>query len=174
MSITLVVEHYFSAAHRLFGYNGNCANLHGHNYRLKLGIRSDSLDQLGFSIDFRSVKQHILEKIDALIDHSCILNENDPMAMIFTKIEDGPIKLRLLPNNPTVENITEYLIPVIMKLIEKFIEDQKINYQVLSLQFVEIEESPGKSVRIDLFPNFLSRNLIDFGTVTGRFPNDKE
>lgn len=80
----------FSAAHRLRNYNGKCENLHGHNYKVELTVRGDTLVN-GMLIDFALLKQKI-DTIIKVLDHNYI-NEIEP----FTQIE------------PSAENIAEYI-----------------------------------------------------------------
>ncbi|MBN1326538.1 MAG: 6-carboxytetrahydropterin synthase QueD [Candidatus Cloacimonetes bacterium] len=58
----------FSAAHRLLGYQGDCKNLHGHNWKVRVGIECGQLDELGLAIDFGIIKKH-LNKIMNKFDH---------------------------------------------------------------------------------------------------------
>ncbi len=58
------IERCFSAAHQLSGYNGNCSNLHGHNYRVTVTVRSNELDRIGIALDFRKLKQ----ELDSLLE----------------------------------------------------------------------------------------------------------
>ena len=58
------IERCFSAAHQLRGYNGNCSNLHGHNYRVTVTVRSNELDRIGTALDFRKLKQ----ELDSLLE----------------------------------------------------------------------------------------------------------
>ena len=58
------IERWFSAAHQLRGYNGNCSNLHGHNYRVTVTVRSNELDRIGIALDFRKLKQ----ELDSLLE----------------------------------------------------------------------------------------------------------
>ena len=58
------IERCFSAAHQLRGYNGNCSNLHGHNYRVTVTVRSNELDRIGIALEFRKLKQ----ELDSLLE----------------------------------------------------------------------------------------------------------
>ena len=58
------IERCFTAAHQLRGYNGNCSNLHGHNYRVTVTVRSNELDRIGIALDFRKLKQ----ELDSLLE----------------------------------------------------------------------------------------------------------
>ena len=49
----LDIRREFSAAHQLKGYNGDCSNLHGHNWTVEVFIRSEHLDEVGIALDFK-------------------------------------------------------------------------------------------------------------------------
>ncbi len=95
----LVYKTHFAAAHNLREYEGNCENLHGHNWKIDVMIKSTSLDDLGMLIDFRDVKRMVEGILDTL-DHR-YLNEIEP----FTKI------------NPTTENIARFISDELTKLM---------------------------------------------------------
>jgi len=63
----LSVTDTFSAAHRLCGYLGACSNLHGHNWKVRVGLKTDKLDEIGMAMDFgiiKSILQSILDELD--------------------------------------------------------------------------------------------------------------
>jgi 6-pyruvoyltetrahydropterin/6-carboxytetrahydropterin synthase len=64
----LAVEGYFSAAHQVKGYAGDCAEVHGHTYKVQVKVRVRKLDTIGMGVDFRSVKKHLDEILETL-DH---------------------------------------------------------------------------------------------------------
>ena len=68
-SIKVIDE--FSAAHNLRGYKGKCENLHGHNWKVEVKIKTDIPDKTGMVLDFRSVKKS-LKKILEKLDHKYI------------------------------------------------------------------------------------------------------
>ena len=85
------VEGTFSSAHNLRGYKGKCEDLHGHNWRVEICVKSKELDNIGMVLDFKYLKKElsvVLEKMD----HT-YLNK-----LSFFK--------RL---NPTSENIAKYI-----------------------------------------------------------------
>ena len=90
----------FSAAHFLREYPGNCANLHGHNWKVVVTVRSDELDELGFVIDFRELKKQTNTIIDEL-DHSLI--------------NDHPYFKEI---NPSSENIAHWAFEKLQPLID--------------------------------------------------------
>ena len=58
----------FSAAHQLRGYDGDCRNLHGHNYNVIAVVRTDKLNEIGIALDFKRLKA-ALDSILAEYDH---------------------------------------------------------------------------------------------------------
>ncbi|MCK5833941.1 6-carboxytetrahydropterin synthase QueD [bacterium] len=64
----------FSAAHKIEGYPGDCSNLHGHNWKVRLTIKTNELDDLGLSCDFRKAKS-ILNQVLKELDHK-FLNDH--------------------------------------------------------------------------------------------------
>ncbi len=64
---SLKVESTFSSAHNLRGYKGKCEDLHGHNWRVEITVKSKDLDNIGMVLDFKYLKKKlnaVLEKMD--------------------------------------------------------------------------------------------------------------
>jgi 6-pyruvoyltetrahydropterin/6-carboxytetrahydropterin synthase len=87
----ICVEAQFSAAHSLSGYQGNCAQLHGHNWIVEVSVKCLELNNIGIGIDFRDIKQAI-KNVSNDLDHS-YLNEHP-------EFKD---------TNPSSENIARFL-----------------------------------------------------------------
>lgn len=66
----------FAAAHYIEGHAGPCKNLHGHNYRVRVFVRAQTLDHLGMVVDFADLKQHLKSVVDRF-DHR-VINEIPP------------------------------------------------------------------------------------------------
>ncbi len=95
----LNVTSQFASAHRLNGYDGACKNLHGHNWKVRVGIECEKTDEIGMTIDFGVVKTELNKLMDSL-DHSFL---ND---------------LSCFKNhNPTSENIAKYIYDEMKKRI---------------------------------------------------------
>ena len=87
----LIVERSFSAAHNLRDYDGVCARMHGHNYRVEASVVGQELPANGMLLDFGHLKT-ILDSILDELDHHC-LNELPPFR----------------ETNPTSENIARHI-----------------------------------------------------------------
>ena len=66
-----------------------CKNIHGHTYRLRVYVKGDRDEHLGWVIDFKELKDLIMPLIDRL-DHTLLNNVSGL-------------------ENPTAENITLWL-----------------------------------------------------------------
>ncbi len=58
----------FSAAHQLKGYDGDCRNLHGHNYSVVVNVAAEKLNEIGIALDFKLLKA-ALDELLAKFDH---------------------------------------------------------------------------------------------------------
>lgn len=84
----LKIEHSFDSAHFLNNYNGKCANIHGHRWRVEIEIQSETLidDMIE---DFTILKKRIKEVLD-FYDHALIIEKNSLRKLTFDcLIEDG-------------------------------------------------------------------------------------
>ncbi|MCX6794316.1 MAG: 6-carboxytetrahydropterin synthase QueD [Candidatus Gottesmanbacteria bacterium] len=59
----------FEAAHKLNNYNGKCANLHGHTYKLRVTTKGP-VHKNGLAIDFVDLKKIVEEKVLIRVDHT--------------------------------------------------------------------------------------------------------
>lgn len=82
----LAVEKTIAAAHYLRNYQGRCERLHGHNYRVMVFLRGDSLDEAGMLVDFAEIKEAMNRILDRL-DHSC-LNDLPEFATVSPSAEN--------------------------------------------------------------------------------------
>lgn len=72
----LTIHTQFAAAHNLINYQGDCENLHGHNWKVEVTVRARELDKAGLAIDFKILKRETNRVLD-LLDHK-YLNEIKP------------------------------------------------------------------------------------------------
>jgi len=103
----------FCYGHRLIGYNGKCARLHGHNGSVLVVLEVDTLDDIGMAVDFAEVKRVVNGWINENIDHRMILYRDDPIVEVLKKSGDEPY---VLDRNPTAENIARLIFDSVLEL----------------------------------------------------------
>jgi 6-pyruvoyltetrahydropterin/6-carboxytetrahydropterin synthase len=113
----------FSAAHYLRQYKGRCERLHGHNWKIRVGVRAKTLNDQDMVLDFKILRDAIL-KIIAPLDHQ-ELNRVPPFDL----------------KNPTSEMIAYY----IGEELAKEIDDHRI--QVFRVDVWETEKACASYVR---------------------------
>jgi 6-pyruvoyltetrahydropterin/6-carboxytetrahydropterin synthase len=89
-------ERVFSASHQLRDYKGQCERLHGHNWRVRVHLTAQELDEHGMVLDFHELDAMMAEAI-APFDHRH-LNEVAPF----------------LDTNPSSENLARVICERVM------------------------------------------------------------
>ena len=73
---TIFKDFTFSAAHAIRGHTRGCQNLHGHNYRVRVYLKAERLDELGMVLDFADLKE-MMQEILGPFDHR-VINDIPP------------------------------------------------------------------------------------------------
>jgi 6-pyruvoyltetrahydropterin/6-carboxytetrahydropterin synthase len=73
---TICKDFTFAAAHAIRGHTRGCENLHGHNYRVRVHLRAERLDELGMVLDFADLKA-LMQEILGPFDHH-VINDIPP------------------------------------------------------------------------------------------------
>ena len=102
------LEHHISCGHRLCGHGGACANLHGHNYRIRFVCQASDggVDKLGCVVDFGDIKNTLCAWLDEHWDHRLLLWADDPLLPALKAIDPS---IAAVPFNPTAENMARHL-----------------------------------------------------------------
>jgi 6-pyruvoyltetrahydropterin/6-carboxytetrahydropterin synthase len=82
---TIFKDYQFAAAHLIRGHRGECRHLHGHNYRVRVHVAADELDELGMVVDFADLKR-ITGEVLGPLDHR-VINDVPPFDEINTTAE---------------------------------------------------------------------------------------
>lgn len=106
----LSVDSHFAAAHRLKGYEGDCARLHGHTWGVTATIGAVTLDEIGMCIDFKDVSRAI-DEIVGRFDHQTLndleeFNEVNPTAENLGKLIFELLSEKLNSDNIRVLSVT--------------------------------------------------------------------
>ena len=97
----------FDSAHFLAGYNGKCANLHGHHWMIEVEAGQEHLQQTGekrgMVIDFGDLKKTVRALADHY-DHALIYEAGSLKAATLAALQDEQFRLIEVPYRPTAEN----------------------------------------------------------------------
>ena len=95
MKVKLIIGNLgFEAAHNLYDYEGDCARLHGHSYKLSVVIEGE-VNSEGFVLDFGTAREIIKQNIIYKYEHRYLNDMFDfnptaeNMARCFAKILDS-------------------------------------------------------------------------------------
>ena len=101
----------FDSAHFLSGYNGKCANIHGHRWTIEASVKSDSLipdgEKRGMVIDFGDLKKSV-RAIAEWFDHALIYEKGTLKPATVAALNDEEFRLIPVDFRPTAENFAEY------------------------------------------------------------------
>lgn len=95
----LKAQMYFSAAHHLLNYEGDCENQHGHNWLVEAYATGDVLDKSNILIDYKVLKKELKAVLDYL-DHQDInelpeFKDISPSSEIISKFIYEKLKERI-------------------------------------------------------------------------------
>jgi len=107
----LKTEHSFDSAHFLAGYEGKCANIHGHRWRVEIEVQAEELvasGQLdGMVVDFGDLKRDLKAAVDHL-DHALIIEQGTMREQTLRCIKEDGFAVIEFPSRPTAENFASH------------------------------------------------------------------
>lgn len=117
----VTVEQTFAAAHFLRNYKGKCERLHGHNYKVKVTLEGDTLDEAGMLMDFTDIKRE-LKNATEYLDHQH-LNEMSPFDVV----------------NPSAENLAKYFYEQMAKCVQETRPNGDVRVAVVKVWETDIQ-----------------------------------
>ncbi|KDR93908.1 preQ(0) biosynthesis protein QueD [Peptoclostridium litorale DSM 5388] len=107
----LKAEHSFDSAHFLAEYEGKCANIHGHRWKVEIEVCSDSLTaggQLdGMVVDFSDLKKDVKEMADSC-DHALLVQRGTMRENTLQCLKEDGFNIIELDFRPTAENFSAF------------------------------------------------------------------
>ena len=136
---------HFEMAHALHGYDGKCAQIHGHSYELSVTVIGTPIiekenPKLGMVMDFGEMKKMVNTEVVSKLDHSLLLS--DASKPISSETEELFQRVVRVAFQPTCENL---LIDIADKLKPKLLD----NLQLHSLKLVETPTSFAEWFAVD-------------------------
>lgn len=96
----LTVKGHFDAAHHLYGYPGECRDLHGHTWDVEVTVAASEVDEIGIVYDFKSLKSDLASVLETY-DH-VLINQVAPFDEI----------------SPTAENLARVIFERLSKKVD--------------------------------------------------------
>lgn len=139
ISITKIFS--FEMAHALLCYDGACANIHGHSYKMEVSIggvplNEDNHPKNGMIMDFGELKALVQEEILAQIDHALVLHHQTPSDLV-SKLKEHYKNIVLVSYQPTSENMLQDFAQRIQAKLKSGIMLQKIKLYETANSFAE-------------------------------------
>ena len=104
---SLKTESSFDSAHFLSGYDGKCANIHGHRWKVVVEVKGEKLtasgDKRGMLIDFGDLKSAVRSLADHY-DHALIFEKGTLKPATLAALNDEGFRLIEIECRPTAEN----------------------------------------------------------------------
>ena len=108
----------FDSAHFLHGYDGKCANIHGHHWVIEVEIGGDNLQhtgsQRGMLVDFGDFKQTVRELADGY-DHALIYEKDSLKPATVAALKEEGFALIETAFRPTAENFARDIYYALLK-----------------------------------------------------------
>ena len=101
----------FDSAHFLSGYQGKCANIHGHRWHVEIEIQAEYLEMQGqmrgMLVDFGDLKRD-LKKLADEFDHTLIYESGTLREKTVEALLEEGFRLTKVDFRPTAENFSRY------------------------------------------------------------------
>jgi len=139
--IRVTKEFNFEIAHALWNYDGPCANIHGHSYRMFVTIvgepiNDESNPKNGMVIDFGDLKKVVNEQVVNPMDHAITLNKKSLKGI---GILDNQMfkKQYMVDYQPTCENMVIDFVEKIQSKLPKHIKLYSLKLHETATSFAE-------------------------------------
>jgi 6-pyruvoyltetrahydropterin/6-carboxytetrahydropterin synthase len=101
----------FDSAHFLAGYNGKCANIHGHRWKIEAVVKSGELaasgEKRGMVVDFGDFKKAV-RALAKSFDHVLIYEKGSLKSATLAALNDEAFRLIEVDFRPTAENFAKH------------------------------------------------------------------
>lgn len=130
-------------AHRVPNHNSKCKNLHGHRYKIEVGVDDKIITEKGVSnegmvIDFSDIKAMLMEYIDKVYDHNAVFYKEDPLIEILNSAESPyqDKKIIIFDEIPTAENLAKHWY---------YLMKDSLKERNIKIKYLKVYETPTSS-----------------------------
>lgn len=139
MLITKTIE--IDMGHRVPNHKSKCRNLHGHRYKIEVGvddkvITMPDVSSEGMVIDFGDLKEIMMKEIDDKYDHAFCICSGDDLYVDFHNYRENGMKIIFVDFIPTAENLAKHW----FKLLK-----QKLDKKRIAISHVKVWETPNST-----------------------------
>lgn len=136
MLITKEIE--IDLGHRIPSHKSKCRNIHGHRYRIEVGVDDKIISEKGESsegmvIDFSDLKDVMMKVLDLAYDHGFVMYEFDEFAETFQNFNS---KIVFVPFIPTAENLAMHWFQIL---------EGPLKLKGVKLNHVKVWETPSST-----------------------------
>lgn len=138
--IRVTKEFNFEIAHALWNYDGPCANIHGHSYRMFVTVigepvKDDNDPKNGMVIDFGDLKKIVNEQVVHSMDHAITLNKKATEKL---DLSNQMFKKQYIVDyQPTCENMVIDFVEKIQKNLPPHLELHSLKLHETATSFAE-------------------------------------
>ena len=102
----------YEMAHALHHYDGACANIHGHSYRLEVTVTGEIITdpknpKCGMIIDFGDLKKIVQTTVLDYFDHTLVLNSTVAKTQCIASLQSAFGNIIFVDYQPTNENLLQ-------------------------------------------------------------------
>ncbi|MEE4197658.1 MAG: 6-carboxytetrahydropterin synthase [Bacteroidales bacterium] len=139
--IRVTKEFNFEIAHALWNYDGACANIHGHSYKMFVTVLGEPIadernPKNGMVIDFGDLKRIVHSEIIHPLDHAIIIREE--AAKSLNCLENKMFTKQYITSyQPTCENLVEDFAQKIMKKLPESLTLHSIKLHETGTSYAE-------------------------------------
>jgi len=139
MIITKRIE--IDMGHRVPNHKNKCRNLHGHRYKIEVGVDDKVITTKGASnegmvIDFGDLKEIMMNEIDKKYDHGFCVWEQDVFIDMFKALSIQDQKIIFVSFVPTAENLAKHWFNLIKP---------QLQLRNIAILYVKVWETPNST-----------------------------
>ncbi len=139
MLVTKTIE--IDMGHRVPNHKSKCRNLHGHRYKIEVGVDDKVIDTIGKTdegmvIDFGDLKKIMMSEIDENYDHGLVLSNNDALKYKFLDLKESGMRIVFVDFIPTAENLAKHWFEILK---------QRLQERNIKIKYVKVFETPSST-----------------------------